>query len=481
MSASDKPGALIARDRPRPAELAGDRERWRDARTGRHPAAKLHLAKRAIIGRPLVRGGVEATLLPKRLALPIFSSDALSSVAYATEAALVVLVGASPAGGDLLVPISFAIAALLVLVVVSYRQTVRAYPRGGGSYVVASENLGRVPGLVAGASLLVDYVLTVAVSIAAGVLAITSAAPALSGARVELSLAFLVVLAVANARGVREASRLFALPTYGFVVAMGAMIALGLGKCALGDCPKATVPDPAAVGTATTASTAVALRAFASGCSALTGVEAIANGTRAFQRPQARNAAATLAILGGIAVVLFLGVSVLASASGARPSNEVSVLSELARAVFPKGSPEAAGFLTVQAFTFAILVLAANTAFQGFPRLTGILAQDASCRVRLRTSAIGSSIRTGSRSWRWSPACCSSPSRPVRTLCSTSTCWESSRHSPSRRPECCATGIDPASRAGGEAWPSMASARRALVWLRSWCWPRSSARALGWS
>jgi amino acid transporter len=242
--------------------------------------------------------------------------------------------------------------------------------------VVASENLGRVPGLVAGASLLVDYVLTVAVSIAAGVLAITSAAPALSGARVELSLAFLVVLAVANARGVREAGRLFALPTYGFVVAMGAMIALGLGKCALGDCPKATVPDPAAVGTATTVSTAVALRAFASGCSALTGVEAIANGTRAFQRPQARNAAATLAILGGIAVVLFLGVSVLASASGARPSNEVSVLSELARAVFPKGSPEASGFLTVQAFTFAILVLAANTAFQGFPRLTGILAQD---------------------------------------------------------------------------------------------------------
>jgi|Tabmets5t2r1_1033131.scaffolds.fasta_scaffold00415_8 amino acid transporter len=339
-------------------------------------SAGVHLAKRAVVGRPLAEGRVEATLLPKRLALPIFSSDALSSVAYATEAALTVLLAASVAGRSLLVPISIAIAALLVLVVASYRQTVRAYPGGGGSYVVASENLGRLPGLVAGASLLVDYVLTVAVSIAAGVLAITSAVPALSGARLELCLVFLVVLAVANVRGVREAGRLFALPTYGFVVAMFAMIAVGLTESALGSPPQATVSHPAAVGGAATVSALVVLRAFASGCSALTGVEAIANGTRAFRPPQARNAATTLAILGAIAAPLFLGVSVLASTSGARPSADVSVLAQVARAVFPEGSPEAAGFLIVQTLTFAILVLAANTAFQGFPRLTAILARD---------------------------------------------------------------------------------------------------------
>ena len=226
----------------------------------RRIGARIHLAKRAIVGRPLASGRVSSTLLPKRLALPIFASDALSSVAYATEAALAVLVAASLSGRRLLIPISLAIAALLVLVVLSYRQTVRAYPGGGGSYIVASQNLGRVPGLVAAASLLVDYVLTVAVSIAAGVLAITSAVPALSGRRVELSLVFLVVLAVANGRGVREAGRLFAIPTYGFVVAAFLMIAVGLGKCAVGACPQASVPDPAAAGTAASVSAVVVLR-----------------------------------------------------------------------------------------------------------------------------------------------------------------------------------------------------------------------------
>jgi amino acid transporter len=343
---------------------------------GSHPTPALHLVKRAIVGRPLASGAASTTLLPKRLALPIFASDALSSVAYATEAALAVLLAASPAGRRLLIPISVAVAALLILVVSSYRQTVRAYPGGGGSYVVASENLGRLPGLVAGASLLVDYVLTVAVSIAAGVLAITSAAPALRGLSVELSLAFLLTLTVANVRGVREASRLFAVPTYGFVAATAVMIGVGLVKVAVGAHPSATVPDPAAVGTAGSVSAVVILRAFASGSSALTGVEAIANGVRAFEPPQARNAARTLAILGVVAVGLFLGVSVLAVKTGARPSGDVSVLSEVARAVFPKGSPEAAGFLAVQGFTFAILVLAANTAFQGFPRLTAVLARD---------------------------------------------------------------------------------------------------------
>ena len=339
-------------------------------------SSSLHLVKRVVVGRPLVTGGVEATLLPKRVALPIFASDALSSVAYATEAALAVLLGASAAGRELLVPITLAIAALLVLVVLSYRQTVRAYPGGGGSYVVAKENLGQVPGLVAAASLLVDYALTVAVSIAAGVLAITSAAPALGTDRVELSLVFLAVLAAANVRGVREAGRLFALPTYGFVLATLAMIAFGLAKGAISGWPQASVPHPLPVGTAAGVSAVVILRAFASGASALTGVEAIANGVRAFRSPQARNAAQTLAILGVVAVTLFVGVSVLAFETGARPSSEVSVLAQVARAVFPPGSPEASGFFIVQGFTFAILVLAANTAFQGFPRLTAILAHD---------------------------------------------------------------------------------------------------------
>lgn len=351
-------------------------QRRRLRQRGERTAPTLQLAKRAIVGRPLATGAASTTLLPKRLALPIFASDALSSVAYATEATLGVLLAASLGGRRLLIPISIAVAALLVLVVASYRQTVRAYPGGGGSYVVASENLGRVPGLVAGASLLVDYMLTVAISIAAGVVAITSAAPSLAPYRVQLSLVFLVLLAVANIRGVREAGRLFALPTYAFVAAMFALIAVGLAKCGTGGCPQATVPDPAPVGAAAGLSAVVILRAFASGCSALTGVEAIANGVRAFQAPQARNASRTLAMLGVIAVTLFLGVSFLAFETGARPSSEVSVLSEVARAVFPTGSLEAPGFLAVQGFTFAILVLAANTAFQGFPRLTAILARD---------------------------------------------------------------------------------------------------------
>jgi amino acid transporter len=332
--------------------------------------------KRALLGRPMPIERLHDELLPKVLALPIFASDALSSVAYATEAALAVLVAASLASASLIIPISVAIAALLAIVVLSYRETINAYPNGGGAYVVARENLGTMAGLVAAASLLVDYVLTVAVSIVAGVLALASAAPALQSHEVALSLVVVVGLALANLRGVREAGLLFALPTYGFVASMLVMVVVGIVGGMAGGWPTAHVPDALPTGTAATVGLVVILRAFASGCSALTGVEAVSNGVTAFKRPQAQNASRTLLIMGGIAITLFMGVSILADRTGARPSGSVSVLSEVARAVFPAGSASAIGFYLVQGFTFAVLILAANTANQGFPRLAAILARD---------------------------------------------------------------------------------------------------------
>jgi len=319
---------------------------------------------------------LEEELLPKRLALPIFASDALSSVAYATEAALGVLVAVSLASRGAVIPVSIAIALLLVVVVASYRQTIHAYPRGGGAYIVARENLGSLAGLVAAASLLIDYVLTVAVSIAAGSLAITSAAPALTPYLLELSLAFLAVLLLANLRGLRESGFLFAIPTYLFIGAMSLLIVVGLGRGLLQGWPQAEVPDPAPTGTAASIGLIVLLRAFASGSSALTGVEAIANGVSAFRRPQDRNAANTLVVMGFFAVFFFLGVSLLAWKADALPSESASVLSEVARATFGGGFVGDVGFYLVQFTTFAVLVLAANTAFQGFPRLSAIVAED---------------------------------------------------------------------------------------------------------
>src|SRR3954451_9480692 len=254
---------------------------------------------------------MEATLLSKFLALPVFASDPLSSVAYATEAALVVLVTASASAAHLVLPVSIAISALLAIVVVSYTQTVHAYESSGGAYVVAKDNLGTLPSLVAAAALLTDYVVTVAVSVAAGVLAISSVAPSRRGVRVELCLAFIALLTVANLRGVKVAGMLFALPTYGFVASMFLLIGVGGVRCLVGTCPQAVAPSPIAAGTGVV-TVAVILRAFASGSAALTGVEAISNGVGAFRPPQARNAARTLAAMAVIAIILFLGVSWLA-------------------------------------------------------------------------------------------------------------------------------------------------------------------------
>lgn len=333
--------------------------------------------KRVFVGRPMASGELEETLLPKWLALPIFASDPLSSVAYATEAALVVLVATTATAAHLAFPISVAIATLLAIVVLSYRQTVQVYESSGGAYVVAKANLGKLPSLVAAAALLTDYVLTVAVSVAAGVLALTSAVSSLRGHELSLSLACVALIALANLRGVREAGILFALPTYAFVASIFVLEAVGFAKCASGSCPQAVVPHPLAAGTGAVTAFVV-LRAFSSGSTALTGVEAIANGVNAFRRPHGRNAATTMLVLGVIAITMFLGVSWLAVHMHARPTETgtPSVLSEIARGVFPSSSALGFMYWTVQALTLAVLVLAANTSYQGFPRLAALLARD---------------------------------------------------------------------------------------------------------
>ncbi|HXF36258.1 MAG TPA: APC family permease [Actinomycetota bacterium] len=339
---------------------------------GRPPVREL--VKRLLVGRALATHKQEHQLLPKFLALPVFSSDPLSSNAYATEEMMLVLVLAGAGALSLKLPIALAIAALLLVVVTSYRQTVRAYPRGGGSYIVARENLGTVPGLVAAAAILSDYVLTVAVSITAGTIAITSALPGLAEHRVAMAVALVGLVSLANLRGVREAGMLFAVPTYGFVAMVGITLLTGLARC-LGGCPLAETADlPLAAEAPLTAF--LVLRAFASGSTALTGVEAIADGVGAFRRPQARNAAATLAIMGAMSVTMFLGITWLAQALHVRTNEEIalhtSVLAQIGETVFGGGPL----FAALQATTAGILVLAANTAYQDFPRLSSILARD---------------------------------------------------------------------------------------------------------
>jgi amino acid transporter len=331
--------------------------------------------RRILVGRPMQTGQAEDELLPIVLALPIFAADAISSVAYATEAAMVVLLGVSLTALHVALPISIAVAALMAIVIASYRQTVRAYETSGGAYVVARENLGTLPSLIAAAALLVDYVLTVAVSVASGVLAITSAVTSLDHYDTELSLGAVLLITVVNLRGVRESGLAFALPTYLFIIAMLTTVGTGVVKCATTGCPRAVTPHPLAAG-AGALTIFLVLKAFASGASALTGVEAIANGVNAFKHPQSKNASRTLGVLGVVAVTMFVGVSYLAVHTHARPSATASVVSQVARAVFPSGSFAGWMFWVVQIFTFSVLILAANTSFQGFPRLSALLAGD---------------------------------------------------------------------------------------------------------
>ncbi len=344
------------------------------AERDRGTESSFDLFKRILVGRRMASQHLEHTLLPKILALPVFSSDALSSVAYATEQILVVLVAVSVASARLVMPISIAIATLMTIVILSYRQTVRAYPNGGGSYIVSKDNLGTFPGLLAAAALLTDYVLTVSVSVVAGVFAITSAVPTLSSHKVALSIGFVALITLANLRGVKESGIVFAIPTYGFIISIYFLIITGLIKCT-GGCAHAVLPPPGdilPVGTLPAASLFVVLHAFSSGSTALTGVEAISNGVPAFRRPQSKNAAQTLSIMGAIAVTMFLGISFLALRAHPLPSPEKSVVAQIAEGVFHGGFM----YYIVQVFTAAILILAANTSYQDFPRLSSILARD---------------------------------------------------------------------------------------------------------
>jgi amino acid transporter len=344
---------------------------------GEQEAAKLPETRlrRLLVGPALSSRALGKTLLSKRLALPIFASDALSSVAYATEAALVVLIGAGLSTRGAAFPIALAIAALLVVVALSYQQIVHAYSSSGGAYVVAKDNLGDLPGLLAGSALLIDYVLTVAVSVSAGVLAITSAASSLDSAKVSLSVGVVCLMTLINLRGVKEAGLAFAVPAYAFIVAMGLTIVTGLATCAASGCPHAKVPHPVSAGTGAL-TVFLVLKAFSSGSSALTGIEAIANGVTAFRRPQSKNAAHTLGVLAALAVSLFLGVSYLAVHEHTAPSETTSVVAQIARATFPSGNWSGFLFYVVQGTTFAILILAANASYQGFPRLLATIAHD---------------------------------------------------------------------------------------------------------
>jgi amino acid transporter len=320
----------------------------------------------------MATGEMGHQLLPKVIALPVFSSDALSSVAYATQEILLVLGLAGAVAINKLFLISIAVATLLALVVVSYRQTVRAYPNGGGAYIVSRENLGDNAGLLAAAALLIDYVLTVSVSITAGTEAVLTAAPSLAHVKIEIALLFIALVALINLRGVKESGVFFAVPTYLFIASIGVLMVTGFIKC-LGGCP---VGESAATPLHVTEQLApfLILRAFAAGTTALTGVEAISNGVPAFRYPQSKNAATTLTIMGTISISMFIGVSWLAQQMDLRyvHGQERSVLGEIAHAVFGGGP----GFYIVQVATAAILILAANTAFADFPRLSSILATD---------------------------------------------------------------------------------------------------------
>jgi amino acid transporter len=338
--------------------------------------------KRVLVGRPLATTEMEHQRIPKTIALAVFSSDAISSTAYATEEILfVVAVGGSSLalGLSRLIPIGVAVAILLTIVVTSYRQTIFAYPSGGGSYVVSRENLGENPSLVAGASLLVDYILTVAVSISAGVAAIVSipAFQDLAKHRVALGLILIAFISIANLRGIKESGRIFAVPTYIYIAILGALVSYGLFRSFVLDdihhinsLPFKEEGENLFGGTLTIF---ILLKGFSSGAVALTGVEAISNGVPAFRRPESKNAATTLVWMGLILGSLFMGVQILAHRLGPYPSEKTTVMSQLGSAVFGSGTVL---YVVLQFATAAILTLAANTAYADFPRLSSIIAHD---------------------------------------------------------------------------------------------------------
>ena len=330
------------------------------------------LLKRWLVGNPLKTAQAAHQRLSKRLALAVFSSDALSSVAYATEEILLVLVPASLAFAHFSIPISVMIILLLAILTLSYSQIIFEYPGGGGAYIVSKSNLGEWPGLTAAASLMIDYVLTVAVSVAAGIAAITSAVPALFPYRTILGVVAIVLVLLVNLRGVRESGKVFAVPTYLFIGSMLLMLAVGTYQLLFGQLTPVAVQTVATQTAVESVSLFLLLRAFSSGCTALTGVEVISNGVPAFRPPEPKNAATTMIAMALVLGILFLGISTMAYHLGVLPKDDETVVSQVARAIFGEGVL----YYLIQVSTMSILVLAANSAFAGFPRLASLLARD---------------------------------------------------------------------------------------------------------
>jgi amino acid transporter len=332
------------------------------------PHRIAHRLRRALLGPPLSASAIVTERMRKLVALPVLSADALSSVAYGPEAMLAVLVLAGSAGLGYSLPVAAAIALLMLAVGVSYRQTIRAYPHGGGSYIVASDNLGRLPGLVAAAGLLIDYIMTVAVSVASGVAAIASAIPSFAPATVPAGIGVIILLLAGNLRGIRQAGALFAAPTYAFIITVVALITVGLaGAATRGFHP---VPPPhltAAEGV----SVLLVLRAFASGSTAMTGIEAISNAVPVFKPVEWRNARTTLTWMIVLLITMFAGIVVLARLDGVIPNPRQTLLSQLAHRSFGTGFL----YACTQAATTAVLLLAANTAYNDFPRVLFLLAR----------------------------------------------------------------------------------------------------------
>jgi amino acid transporter len=329
----------------------------------------MQVLGRVLLGRPLPSSAQQHERLTKTAAIGAFGLDALSSVAYGPDEILYVLLLAGTAGVAFDIPIAVAIALLLAIVVTSYRQTIYAYPNGGGSFTVASRNLGRTAGLVAAGALMVDYLTTVAVSVTAGVAALIAFAPAINPYRVVIDVAAIVILMVINLRGVREAGAAFILPTYVFVASLAALLLVAAFRIATGNPPHALHTVPSAT---EGVSLFLVLRAFAGGCTAMTGVEAIANGVPAFEPPESRNAARTLTLLACLLGALFLGVALLGRSIGAVPTDEANVIAQIGQAT-AANSPL---FYIVQISSAAILLLAANTSFNGFPRLAAVMSRD---------------------------------------------------------------------------------------------------------
>jgi amino acid transporter len=362
------------------------------------PAPETPIAKRILIGDPLASTDADDHLLKKRMALPIFASDALSSVAYAPQELLMILLIGGLSFLSFSPWIAAAVVVLLVVVVLSYRQLIKAYPSGGGDYEVARTNLGEIPGVVVASALLVDYILTVAVSVASGVDNIISALPFLNAWRIELAVGFVILIVIVNLRGVREASRAFALPTYIFIGSVAVMIVVGIVRWILGDPPVASSSQYGVEAESLTQAAVILLilRAFSSGCSALTGVEAVSNGVPAFRRPKIKNAQMTLTAMGLVAILLFSGLTIIALVSGVHYAEnpchligfdcanqpQPSLMAQVAAATFGMGSVP---FFIIQAATACVLLLAANTAFNGFPLLGAVLARDGYAPKSLNT------------------------------------------------------------------------------------------------